>query len=61
MIATALWLFAGINLTGILQMAADERNMEPSNRARTVHILCRHIDDTLKYQRDFGGRKKVRC
>lgn len=40
-------------------MAADERNIEPANRARTVHILSRHIDDTLKYQRDFGTKKRV--
>jgi hypothetical protein len=51
----------GINLCGILQVASDDRNIEPANRSRTVHILSRHIDDALKYQRDYGTRKKVSC
>ena len=40
-------------------MACNEHNLEPANRARTVHILSRHIDDALRYQRDFGHKKKA--
>ena len=43
---------------GILQMACNEHNIEPENRARTVHILSRHVDDALRYQRDFGNKSK---
>lgn len=43
---------------GILQLAADDRNIEPENRMNTVSILSRHINDSLKYQRDFGTKDK---
>lgn len=39
-------------------MAADDRNIEPQNRIHTVDILSRHIDDALRYQRDFGTKEK---
>ena len=49
---------SGINVHGILQMACNEHNIEPENRARTVHILARHVDDALRYQRDFGNKQR---
>lgn len=50
--------FVGINLHGVLQMACDEHNIEPENRDRTVNILSRHVDDSLRHQRDFGTKSK---
>src|SRR5436309_3252608 len=39
-------------------MACKEHNIEPDNRAKTVYTLARHIDDALRYQRDFGNKNR---
>jgi hypothetical protein len=45
-------------LTLALQHAAQEHNIDPVIRERTVDVLTRHIDDALRYQRDYGNRNR---
>ncbi|KRY70821.1 Innexin unc-7, partial [Trichinella pseudospiralis] len=61
-IPTSVWRFmnaqSGINILGVLELACDSRNIEPQNRLYTVNVLARHIDDALRYQRDFGRKER---
>uniref|UniRef100_A0A0M3JJ41 Transcriptional regulator n=1 Tax=Anisakis simplex TaxID=6269 RepID=A0A0M3JJ41_ANISI len=47
-----------LNLSLVLQLASQEQNVDPVVRDHAVEILTRHIDDALKYQRDYGSRNK---
>uniref|UniRef100_A0A0M3IMM4 Innexin n=1 Tax=Ascaris lumbricoides TaxID=6252 RepID=A0A0M3IMM4_ASCLU len=42
----------------VVQLASQEQNVDPIVRDHAVEILTRHIDDALKYQRDYGSRNK---
>lgn len=42
----------------VLQLASQEQNVDPIVRDQSVEVLSRHIDDALKYQRDYGLRNK---
>ncbi|KRY49541.1 Innexin unc-7 [Trichinella britovi] len=61
-IPTSVWRFmnaqSGINILGVLELACDSRNIEPQNRLYTVNVLARHIDDALRFQRDFGRKER---
>lgn len=42
----------------LVQLASQDQNIDPIVRDHSVEILTRHIDDALKYQRDYGSRNK---
>lgn len=48
----------GLNVGLILHTACNELNIDPVVRERTVDILARHVEDALRYQREFGNRQK---
>uniref|UniRef100_A0A915BHZ2 Innexin n=1 Tax=Parascaris univalens TaxID=6257 RepID=A0A915BHZ2_PARUN len=49
---------SGLNMSLVVQLASQEQNVDPIVRDHAVEILTRHIDDALKYQRDYGSRNK---
>uniref|UniRef100_A0A158R4F1 Innexin n=1 Tax=Syphacia muris TaxID=451379 RepID=A0A158R4F1_9BILA len=49
---------SGLNMSLVLQVASQEQNVDPIVRDQCVEVLTRHIDDMLKYQRDYGMRNK---
>uniref|UniRef100_A0A5S6QY30 Innexin n=1 Tax=Trichuris muris TaxID=70415 RepID=A0A5S6QY30_TRIMR len=61
-VPTSVWRFmnaqSGINVLGVLELATDPRNIEPQNRLYTVNVLSRHIDDALRYQREYSRRER---
>lgn len=42
----------------VIQLASQDQNVDPLIRDHSVEVLTRHIDDALKYQRDYGSRNK---
>lgn len=49
---------AGLNMSLVIQLASQDQNVDPLIRDHSVEVLTRHIDDALKYQRDYGSRNK---
>lgn len=50
--------YSGLNVGLILHTACSELNIDPVVRERTVDVLARHVEDALRYQREFGNRSK---
>lgn len=48
----------GLNMSLVIQLASQDQNVDPLIRDHSVEVLTRHIDDALKYQRDYGSRNK---
>lgn len=51
----------GFNMSLVIQLASQDQNVDPLIRDHSVEVLTRHIDDALKYQRDYGTRNKSVC
>ncbi|CAG9535229.1 unnamed protein product, partial [Cercopithifilaria johnstoni] len=49
---------SGLNMSLVIQLASQDQNVDPLIRDHSVEVLTRHIDDALKYQRDYGSRNK---
>ncbi|TMS38598.1 hypothetical protein L596_005288 [Steinernema carpocapsae] len=49
---------SGLNVSLVLQLACQDQNLDPLIRDRNVDVIVRHVDDALKYQRDFGSKQK---
>uniref|UniRef100_A0A1I8AUK9 Innexin n=1 Tax=Steinernema glaseri TaxID=37863 RepID=A0A1I8AUK9_9BILA len=49
---------SGLNVSLVLQLACQDQNLDPIIRDRNVDVIVRHVDDALKYQRDFGTKTK---
>ncbi|VDN01264.1 unnamed protein product [Thelazia callipaeda] len=49
---------SGLDMSLVVQLASQDQNVDPLIRDHSVEVLTRHIDDALKYQRDYGSRHK---
>jgi len=49
---------SGLNMSLVLQKACQEENIDPDVRDRVVDILARHVEDSLRYQRDLISKSR---
>jgi hypothetical protein len=49
---------SGLNVGLVLQRACADENLDPEVRDRNVDILARHVEDSLRYQRDLIAKSR---
>ena len=48
------FIFPGINIESIVNMAADSSNINSETRKKVVKTIARHIEEAIQLQKEFG-------